>query len=54
MPFVELNGREIADSNAIISLLSTIFRAQLDKHLYEADLASARAFASMIENNLFW
>jgi len=54
IPFVELNGREIADSNVIINLLSTIFRTQLDSHLYEAELASARAFASMVENNLFW
>uniref|UniRef100_A0AC34Q937 Uncharacterized protein n=1 Tax=Panagrolaimus sp. JU765 TaxID=591449 RepID=A0AC34Q937_9BILA len=54
IPFVELNGRQIADTNYIISEIGRIFNINLDKFLSEIEWANAIAYQVMIENSLLW
>lgn len=52
MPFIELNGEEIADSTVIIKELSTKFDKDIDATLTAEQKLVAHATISMIENHL--
>lgn len=54
LPFVELNGEEIADSSVIIKELSQQFNKDLDVILDNSQKNVSHAMISMIENHLFW
>lgn len=54
LPFVELNGHEIADSAIIIRDLSAKFQKDLDASLTQEQRNIAHATISMIENHLTW
>ncbi|XP_054290328.1 failed axon connections-like isoform X2 [Macrosteles quadrilineatus] len=54
LPFVEINGEEIADSSVIIKELSQQFTKDLDITLDNNQKNISHAMISMIENHLFW
>lgn len=54
LPFIELNGEEIADSAIIIKELSTKFEKDLDASLSQEQRNISHAMISMIENHLVW
>lgn len=54
MPFVEINGEEIADSAIIIKELSQKFEQDIDAGLTQEQKNIAHATISMIENHLVW
>ena len=54
MPFIELNGEEIADSKIIIRELSQKFDKDLDAGLTTEQRSVSHAMISMIENHLIW
>jgi len=54
IPFVELNGRQISDTEVIIQELTRIFNIKMDEHLNELAAAEATAFHSLIEDRLRW
>lgn len=54
LPFIELNGEEIADSSIIIKELADRFEKDLDKDLDNEQKNVAYALTSMIENHLLW
>ena len=54
LPFIELNGEEIADSQIIIKELTQKFNNDLDAALSPEQRNIAHATISMIENHLVW
>jgi hypothetical protein len=54
LPFVEVNGKEIADSTLIMKELSQQFDKDLDVALTQDQKNLAHATISMIENHLVW
>lgn len=54
LPFVEINGQEIADSSFIIKQLTAKFDKDLDAPLSSEQRNIAHAMISMIENHLLW
>lgn len=54
LPFIELNGEEIADSAIIIKELTNKFEKDLDASLTQEQRNIAHATISMIENHLVW
>jgi len=54
LPFVELNGKEIADSDIIIRELSQHFDKDLDFGLTEEQKNVSHAFESMLNNHTSW
>lgn len=54
LPFIELNGEEVADSAIIIKELSQKFGHDLDAGLTTEQRNLAHATISMIENHLAW
>lgn len=54
LPFVELNGEEIADSSFIIKELGQRFEKNLDASLDSNQKNISHATISMIENHLLW
>lgn len=54
LPFVELNGEEIADSAIIIKELSTRFEKNLDAGLTPEQKNISYATIAMLENHLIW
>jgi glutathione S-transferase len=54
LPFVELNGEEIADSAGIIKDVGRHFNADLDSHLTAEQRSVAHATISMLENHFHW
>mgnify|MGYP005984085031 FL=1 len=54
LPFVEINGEEIADSTIIIKDLSQKFGHDLDAALSTEQRNIAHATISMVENHLAW
>ncbi|XP_050546728.1 failed axon connections [Daktulosphaira vitifoliae] len=54
LPFVELNGEEIADSTLIIKELSQKFGKDIDAALSQDQRNISHAMISMIENKLVW
>lgn len=54
LPFIELNGEEIADSAIIIKELTQRFEQDIDASLTLEQKNIAHATISMIENHLVW
>ncbi|XP_058466644.1 failed axon connections isoform X2 [Malaya genurostris] len=54
LPFVEVNGEEIADSAIIIKELAQRYEKDLDAALTQEQRNIAHAMISMIENHLIW
>lgn len=54
LPFVELNGTEIADSAIILKELSQKFKKDLDVNLTNEQRIISHAMISMLENHLVW
>ncbi|XP_031844228.1 failed axon connections isoform X2 [Nomia melanderi] len=54
LPFIELNGEEIADSTIILRELSQKFGKDLDAALTAEQRSVSHAMISMIENHLVW
>ncbi|KAI6182406.1 hypothetical protein M3Y97_00377000 [Aphelenchoides bicaudatus] len=53
VPFIELNGRQLADSNFIIENLKNIFNVNIDRQLSTRERADERAYSVLIEESLF-
>lgn len=54
LPFVELNGAEIADSAVIIKELGAHFGSDMDSHLTAEQRSVAHATTTMLENHFHW
>jgi len=54
LPFVELNGEEIADSAVIIKEVGRNFNTDLDSHLSSEQRNVAHASITMLENHFHW
>lgn len=54
LPFVELNGAEIADSAVIIKEVGAHFGSDVDAHLTSEQRNMAHAMISMLENHFHW
>lgn len=54
LPFVEVNGEEIADSTIIIKELGQRYEKDLDAALTQEQRNIAHAMISMLENHLNW
>jgi len=54
LPFVELNGEEIADSAVIIKEVGRNFNTDLDSHLSSEQRNLAHASITMLENHFHW
>jgi len=54
LPFIELNGQEIADSDIIIRELSTKFEKNLDEGLTAEQRNISHALQSMLNNHTSW
>lgn len=54
LPFIELNGTEIADSDIIIKELATKFEKNLDEGLTVDQRNISHAFESMLNNHTSW
>ena len=51
IPYIELNGKQLADSNRIIQTLKTHFQSDVDLELTEEERASAHVAMAMVENH---
>lgn len=54
LPFIELNGEEIADSSIIIKELSSKYEKDLDSGLTNEQKNVSYAMTTMLENHLIW
>ncbi len=54
LPFVELNGEEIADSELIIRQLSKGLEKDLDAGMGAEQQGVQHAMCAMVDNHLFW
>jgi glutathione S-transferase len=54
LPFIEDNGRRIADSEFIVEYLKQTYGDRVDGHLTPAERAVSNAMRRLIENHLFW
>lgn len=54
MPYIEDNGRVVADSTFIIEYLQTTYGDKLDAWLSTEQRAVAVAFQRLLEENLYW
>merc|ERR1711915_984186 len=54
LPFVEINGEEIADSNMIIETLSKKFEKEMPAELSQDQKNVQHAMIAMVENHLHW
>lgn len=54
LPFIELNGAEIADSSVIMKELEKKFEKNLDASLTQEQRNISHAMITMIENHLIW
>ncbi|CAK5014476.1 unnamed protein product [Meloidogyne enterolobii] len=53
IPFIELNGRQFADSNQIMEHLKNYFKLSIDSKLNSMERAHLRAYTILIEESLF-
>jgi len=51
IPYIELNGEQIADSNIVIEKLKEKFQVDPEKDIPETDVAMAHAATVMVENH---
>ncbi|KAL6732965.1 hypothetical protein ANCDUO_03412 [Ancylostoma duodenale] len=55
IPFIEVNGRQVADSNFIIDhLIEEFHKKGIDERLLPIEKSYARAFHALIEDSLRW
>jgi glutathione S-transferase len=54
MPFVDVDGKVMPDSQAVINMLEAARAEKLDAHLNAGDKAVAVAFRSMLEEHLYF
>merc|ERR1712117_754685 len=54
LPFIEMNGEEIADSNIIIDTLSKKFEKEMPAQLTQDQKNVQHAMIAMVENHLHW
>jgi glutathione S-transferase len=54
MPYIEDNGKIIADSNIIIEYLKETYGDRLDGHLSPAEQGISLAMRRLIDENLYW
>merc|ERR1711988_1237297 len=54
LPFIELNGEEIADSNIVIETLSKKFDKSMPAQLSQDQKNVQHAMVAMVENHLHW
>ncbi len=54
LPYIEDQGKVIADSNFVIAYLKSTYGDKLDGHLSAMDRAIALAMQRLIEENLYW
>ena len=54
MPWIEFNGKEIADSNFCTRFLSKEFHVEVDSHLSATERAIAHNIRTMLESNTYW
>jgi len=54
LPFIELNGQHIADSDIIIKELSKLFEKNVDEGLTPEQKVTSHAFESMLNNHTSW
>lgn len=54
LPYIEDNGKIIADSSFILNYLKSSYADSLDSSLNPEEKAIAHAFIKMIEENLYW
>jgi glutathione S-transferase len=54
LPYIEDNGKVIADSGFILQYLKETYGDTLDAGLSDSDKAIAHAFTKMIDENLYW
>ncbi|MDD5580464.1 MAG: glutathione S-transferase family protein [Methylobacter sp.] len=54
LPYIEDNGKIIADSSFILEYLKETYGDTLDAELSDADKAIAHAFIKMIDENMYW
>lgn len=54
LPYIEDQGRKIADSRHIVRYLQSNYGDNLDVHLSAYDKSLARAFQRLLEEHLFW
>ncbi|KAI6181869.1 hypothetical protein M3Y98_00875600 [Aphelenchoides besseyi] len=52
VPFIEVNGRQIADSNFIIDQLKQMYNLSIDRELNTREQADARAYQVLVEESL--
>lgn len=52
IPFIELNGRQFADSGLIIEHLSQNYNLPIDRNLNSRERAEAHALTKLIEDSL--
>lgn len=54
MPWIEFNGKEIADSDFCTRFLSKEFHVDVDSHLSATERAIAHTIRTMLESNTYW
>lgn len=54
LPFVEVNGEEIADSEFIIQNLSKAFGKDLDEGMTKEQLGIQHGMSALVDNHLQW
>lgn len=54
LPFIEDNGKKIADSRLIIHYLQSTYGDPLDAHLSPEEKAIAKPFQRLLEEHLYW
>lgn len=54
LPYIEDDGKKIADSRLIIRYLQSTYGDRLDAHLSTEEKGVARAFQRLLEEHLYW
>lgn len=54
LPWLEVDGEQIDDSNFCVKYLEGLFTIHLDSHLNSQELATSYAFWKMLEENTYW
>lgn len=54
VPWIEYNGRSVADSNFIVRFLNEEFKVDPDAHLSVVEKAIAHTMIVTLEENTYW